>query len=379
MFVSYSETSQIWLVEIMINGMFLRKFKATSCLKSGEEDDLSFTNPSTQVMDKPPADKMSCAHRLTLAPVQMDLGHAGFAAAVTAPCEFYIVLEDMLLVMSTVSTILETLPEDLDALPEALLNPGACCLVKLEIKKKWCRAEIVHVDGISVVINLVDYGHCTNIPYTCCGQLKRLPEELARLPKVTYPCVLRGIKPAGVELWTDKAVVFFQECICQKSLLIYFRQYVSEAQWEVDIVSGGINVAKELVDAGHATYIDSMLGLRLQQGLHPIGASQPEFIPSLFGNTFKIKPESKPAETKDMCLLKPLGFCNNMHRQEHVKEEDHGAIDDAKNQSFDEGTIQDSGRKRGSEVSDNKQCNIQETGSKELTKAVPGAGTCTQM
>ncbi|XP_036406171.1 tudor domain-containing protein 15 [Megalops cyprinoides] len=203
--------------------------------------------------------------QLSLAPVQMDFGYSGFAAAVTTPCEFSVVLEDMLLVMSNVSTVLENLPDDLASLPEAAFIPGACGMVKSETKKKWCRAEIIHVDSLSVVIDLVDYGHCAHIPYACRGNLTRLPEELARLPKVAYPCTLRGIRPARGEQWADDAIVFFQECICQRNLLIYFRQYVSEARWEVDIVAGGVNVAKELVDAGYGTYIDNILGLRLQQ------------------------------------------------------------------------------------------------------------------
>ncbi|XP_035278915.1 tudor domain-containing protein 15, partial [Anguilla anguilla] len=277
MFVSYSETSQIWFVEIMINGIFLLQQHKKTCLEHS-------------AMDSTSVDETNCAQRLSLAPVELDLGHTGFAAAVTAPCEFHVVLEDMLLVMSKVSTILETLPEDLDSVPEAVLAPGTGCLVKCETKKKWCRAEIVHVDSTSVVINLVDYGHCACLPCTCRGQLKRLPEELAKLPKVTHPCVLRGVKPAGVDVWTDEAVVFFQERVCQKSLIIYFRQYVSEAQWEVDIVSSGVNVAMELVAAGYATYIDSMLGLRLQPGLSPIGVSRLKFNPRVVRSTLKLKP-----------------------------------------------------------------------------------------
>ncbi|KAJ8270717.1 hypothetical protein GJAV_G00118440 [Gymnothorax javanicus] len=216
-FLLYSEFSQIWDIEILINGIhLLQQLRNTSCLKHSENNGTCSTCPHCPVVDTCPVHEISFAQRLSLAPVELDLGYTGFAAAVTAPCEFSVVLEGMLLIMSSVATILETSQEDFDSLPEALIVPGMGCLVKCEKKKKWCRAEIVHVDSTSVVINLVDYGHCIGLPYPCHSQLKRLPEELVRLPKVTYPCILRGVKPASMEIWTDEAVVFFQEHICQK-------------------------------------------------------------------------------------------------------------------------------------------------------------------
>uniref|UniRef100_A0A673MU85 Cation-independent mannose-6-phosphate receptor-like n=1 Tax=Sinocyclocheilus rhinocerous TaxID=307959 RepID=A0A673MU85_9TELE len=45
------------------------------------------------------------------APVQMNFEYKGFAAAVTTPSEFYVILEDLLLIVDTVSAILENLPE----------------------------------------------------------------------------------------------------------------------------------------------------------------------------------------------------------------------------------------------------------------------------
>ncbi|XP_067097901.1 tudor domain-containing protein 15 [Osmerus mordax] len=201
--------------------------------------------------------------RLFLAPVNTDQTYSGFAAAVTTPYDFYIVLEDLLLIMNAVSTILEELPSELPSLPEADLNPLTCCLIRCDTK--WCRAEVVHADrATAVVVNLVDYGHCVDTPYQEHSMLKRLPEQLTRLPKVTYPCALRGVRPATGE-WTDQAALFFQESICQRNLEIHFRQLVSEERLEVDLVTDGTYIAKELVDAGHASYIDTMLGLRFQE------------------------------------------------------------------------------------------------------------------
>ncbi|XP_061097611.1 tudor domain-containing protein 15 [Conger conger] len=372
LFVSYSEASQIWVVEITINGVFLQQPKKTYCLKCSGKDRMYSACTHSIIMDKLPVDESIFAQRLSLAPVELDLGHTGFAAAVTAPCDFHIVLEDMLLFMSMVATILETLPEDLDSMPEAVLVPGTGCLVKCETKNKWCRAEIVHVDSISVVMNLVDYGHCTRLPCTRHDQLKRLPEELAKLPKVTYPCVLRGVTPAGGDVWTDEAVVFFQERICEKSLLIYFRQDVSETQCEVDIVSGGVNVAVELVAAGHATYIDSILGLGLQQGQSPIRAPL-KFVPRIVRNTIKFEPEPQPAEAKDALVLAELELDRNAHRPEYADQGNRQTTDDFKSQMSDEAKA----RQRGEEASADEQFSTERT--TRLTEQIPAKGKCIQM
>uniref|UniRef100_A0A8B9KQW0 Si:dkeyp-93d12.1 n=1 Tax=Astyanax mexicanus TaxID=7994 RepID=A0A8B9KQW0_ASTMX len=193
-------------------------------------------------------DKDQVQH-LFFAPVQMDVEYSGFAAAVITPGEFYIVLEDLLLAMNAVSNILEGLPEVLSPLPESHLICGTGCLVRCGEKNKWCRAELVQCDDDSVIINLVDYGHYAHIPRQDINKLKKLPSELARLPKITYPCLLRGVKSTNGSQWSDSAVVFFQKCMAQGNLQIYFRHYVSDAQWEIDVVTEGRNIAKDLVDA----------------------------------------------------------------------------------------------------------------------------------
>ncbi|KAA0708352.1 Tudor domain-containing protein 6 [Triplophysa tibetana] len=204
------------------------------------------------------------------ATVQMNADYKGFAAAVTTPAEFYIILEDHLLILETVSGMLENLQEVMVPFPDARLIPGACCLVKMS--EKWCRAELVQWDSTSVLINLVDHGRYAVLSQQEINQLKQLPKELAGLPKVTYHCLLRGVKPNGQD-WSDEAVIFFQNCMCRRNLHIRFRQHVSETQWEVDITTENQNLAKLLVDAGLATYIDSMLGIRFQQEMEITGQS----------------------------------------------------------------------------------------------------------
>lgn len=265
-FVSYSENDNLWMVEIVMNGLFLMQQIRSATSKQHTEGITPLptdTQYVTVTEEREPCLDSSPPQQLFLAPVNMNQAYCGFPAAVTTPFEFCVFLEDLLLIMNTVSTILDNLPEEICRLPEAHLIPGSCCLLRSDTKNKWCRAEVIHADRTVVVTNLVDYGHCVDVAYEDRSKLKRLPEELRRLPKVTYPCVLRGVKPVKAEgQWTDEAVVFFQECLYQKNLQIVFRDFVTETHWKVDIVADGVHVAKELVDAGHATYIDIMLGLR---------------------------------------------------------------------------------------------------------------------
>ncbi|KAG7316358.1 hypothetical protein KOW79_019899 [Hemibagrus wyckioides] len=221
----------------------------------------------TAIPPEKPMDKDDQIRRLFLAPIKRDQEYSGFAAAVTTPSEFHIILEDLLVIMIAVSNVLQDLSEDLAPLPEAHLIPGTGCLVKSEEKKKWCRAEIIQCDDASVTVNLVDYGYYIHLACQDVCKLKVLPVELAGLPKITYPCFLRGVNPADGLHWSDHAALFFQQCTYQNKLKIHFRHYVSKAQWAVDIVASNKNIAKELVDAGHAQYIDTVLGIRFQQEL----------------------------------------------------------------------------------------------------------------
>ncbi|XP_044024881.1 tudor domain-containing protein 15 [Siniperca chuatsi] len=263
-FVCYSEADKLWMVEIVINGLFLVR-QITTSLQQNEEMILSPAETRNEEAEGKSNLDTSLPQQLIVAPIDMDKVYSGFAAAVTTPFEFCVVLEDLILVMNKVSIMLDDLPGQMSPLPEAHLIPGTCCLLKSDTKNKWCRAEIVHADT-TAVLNLVDYGHYECMPYEDCSKLKRLPEEITNLPKVTYPCILRGVKPVRVDgQWTDEAAVFFQQCLYQKNLQVFFREFVSNTHWKVDILADGVHVAKELVDAGHANYIDIMLGLRFQE------------------------------------------------------------------------------------------------------------------
>ncbi|XP_025754987.1 tudor domain-containing protein 15 isoform X2 [Oreochromis niloticus] len=260
-FVRYSEADSLWMVEIIINKLFLGLHQVVS-LQQNEEKIPPPGVSQNGGTEKAPTLDTSPPQQLAFAPVEIDISYSGFAAAIKTPSDFCVSLEDLLRVTNKVSAELDDLPSQLIPLPEDHIAPGTCCLLKSDSRKKWCRAEIVHVNT-TVVLNLVDYGHYEYMPYDNCSNLKKLPAKITTLPKVTYSCILRGVKPAGLDdQWSDEAVIFFQESLYKKNLQIYFRELVSNRQWKVEILVDGVHVAKELVDAGHASYVDVMLGLR---------------------------------------------------------------------------------------------------------------------
>uniref|UniRef100_A0A3B4Z4I8 Si:dkeyp-93d12.1 n=1 Tax=Stegastes partitus TaxID=144197 RepID=A0A3B4Z4I8_9TELE len=264
-FTCYSEADNLWMVEITIDGLFLMTHVETLSQRN-EEKIPSPAETQNESKAEGCTSDMSPPQQLAFVPVDLDKAYSGFAAAVITPFEFCIVLEDSLLVRNRLSIMLDELPTQMASLPEAHLLPGTCCLLKSDSRNEWCRGEIVHADT-TVVLNLVDYGHYEYMPHDDCSKLKKLPVEITDLPKVTNPCSLRGVTPVAVDgQWTDEAVVFFQQCLYQKNLQIFFREFVSDTHWKVDIMADGVHVAKELVDAGHATYIDVMLGLRYAHG-----------------------------------------------------------------------------------------------------------------
>ncbi|KAJ0061218.1 hypothetical protein NL108_013528 [Boleophthalmus pectinirostris] len=257
-FVSISEKQQLWFVEIVMDGFLLQYHNSNTEKKKTEQDSGQGNESATEQDEQDLPQKLACA------PVTLNKEYCGFAAAVTTPFEFCVVLEDLHL-LSQVSILLDDLQHKLQPLPSTHLIPRAGCLVKSESRNKWCRAEILHADS-TLMVNLVDYGHVKCLSYVDHSKLKKLPKHITELPKVTYPCTLNMVRPAGAdEQWSNEAAVFFQQCLDQKNLQIFFREEVSECQWKVDILANGVHVAKQLVDAGHASYTDIVLGLRFQE------------------------------------------------------------------------------------------------------------------
>lgn len=243
-FVSYSEVGDLWMVEMIVNGPFLARLMSSP----------RASDPAAAAAAGPP-------QRLSFAPVELHKAYYGFAAAVTNPFEFCVLLEESLLVLNKVSMVLGNLPQLLP-LPEGHLLPGSCCLLKSSAKTKWCRAEIVHL-GSTIVLNLLDYGLYECTPRENAAQLRMLPAEMRNLPKVIHPCTLQGVKPLGAEgQWAHEAAFCFQRCLSHKKLQIFFRECVSDSKWKVDMLADGVHVAKQLVEARQAHYVDIVQELR---------------------------------------------------------------------------------------------------------------------
>lgn len=239
-FVCCLEVGELWEVEMIVSRLFL-------------------TRQPSQKTNEP---KASQPQRLSFAPVEIDRAYHGLAAAVTNPFEFSILLEDSLLILKKVCMLLANLAKQLLPLPEAHLLPGSCCLLKSRTKKKWCRAEIVH-SASTIILNLLDYGLHECLARENAAQLRMLPLEMRSLPKVIHPCILRGVKPVRADRqWSDEAEFFFQNCLYQKKLQIFFRERVSDTKWKVDMLADGVHVAKQLVDVQQAQYVDVVQELR---------------------------------------------------------------------------------------------------------------------
>lgn len=240
-FVCPLEVCELWEVEMIVSRSFLAR-------------------PSPQ---RPDELVTSQPLRLSFAPVEVDRAYRGFAAAVTNPFEFYVLLEDSLTILKTVSTVLADLAkQQLLPLPGAHLLPGTCCLFKSRTKKKWCRAEIVH-SASTIILNLLDYGLYEGMAHENAAQLRMLPLEMRSLPKVIRPCILQGVKPVGADSeWSDEAASFFQRCLFHKNLQIVFRARETDIKWKVDMLADGIHVAKQLVQAQQAQYVDAVRELR---------------------------------------------------------------------------------------------------------------------
>ncbi|NWX37294.1 TDR15 protein, partial [Notiomystis cincta] len=116
--------------------------------------------------------------------------YPGCATAVTDPSNFSIQFEVFFDCMRNLSLLLSDLPENLPALPEEHVVPGANCLIEFGQEEEWYRAEISEVTSQSVVLTFIDYGFLRAIPYSDIHKLKVVPESLLYLPRLAHSCSL---------------------------------------------------------------------------------------------------------------------------------------------------------------------------------------------
>ncbi|NXD92742.1 TDR15 protein, partial [Chaetorhynchus papuensis] len=116
--------------------------------------------------------------------------YPGCATAVTDPSNFSIQFEVFFDCMRILSLLLSDLPDNLPALPEEHVTPGASCLIEFGQEAEWYRAEISEVTSQSVALTCIDYGFLRSIPYSDIHKLKVVPESLLYLPRLAHSCSL---------------------------------------------------------------------------------------------------------------------------------------------------------------------------------------------
>ncbi|NXO36183.1 TDR15 protein, partial [Locustella ochotensis] len=116
--------------------------------------------------------------------------YPGCATAVTDPSNFSIQFEIFFDCMQNLSLLLSDLPDNLPALSEEQVTPGASCLIEFGQEAEWYRAEISEVTSQSVVLTFIDYGFLRTIPYSDIHKLKHVPESLLYLPRLAHSCSL---------------------------------------------------------------------------------------------------------------------------------------------------------------------------------------------
>ncbi|NWV17864.1 TDR15 protein, partial [Origma solitaria] len=116
--------------------------------------------------------------------------YPGWATAVTDPSNFSIQFEVFFDCMRNLALLLSDLPDNLPALPEEHVVPGASCLIEFGLEAEWYRAEIREVTSQSVVLTCIDYGFLRSIPCSDIHKLKVVPESLLCLPHLAHTCSL---------------------------------------------------------------------------------------------------------------------------------------------------------------------------------------------
>ncbi|XP_069742511.1 tudor domain-containing protein 15-like [Narcine bancroftii] len=190
--------------------------------------------------------------------IQPNTEYSGFATSVIDPSEFCIQLDDAFEKMIAISSLLDELPENFQALSLDSMNPGTTCLIKCAKDHQWCRVEICITSQQFVLVRAVDYGHYIIIYPSDSIRIRALPKELAEIPRLTNPCSLNGVVPAKENFWTDAAIIFFQNSLNKQNLTVIFR-HQTDLFWEVDLIINNKSVAEDLAAAGHAGFLKEIV------------------------------------------------------------------------------------------------------------------------
>ncbi|XP_067400805.1 tudor domain-containing protein 15 [Emydura macquarii macquarii] len=255
LFLKYFESSCVWEVDILVDGILLLEY-LNQISRQGKINKPDCSESANNVGSKTSVLSFRI-NSVTWALLQSGNQYPGFATTITDPSNFCIQLEDLFDTMKTLFMLLCDLPGNLPTLSRDLVTPGASCLIMFGLEAQWARVEVSEVSDQSVLLTFIDYGFSAYIPYSDIDKLKVVPEELICLPRLAYCCSLSGVIPAKEDLWSDEAKLFFQEFLSKQGLIFQFKQYGSGMKLEVDVLCEQSNLADTLVAAGHAVYSKS--------------------------------------------------------------------------------------------------------------------------
>ncbi|XP_059698938.1 tudor domain-containing protein 15 [Haemorhous mexicanus] len=248
LFLRYLKSSDIWEVDILVGEVTLQEYLnqiLSHCWTIVGPEKCSNTNCKE-------FDTSFRINSVMWMLLRSGRTYPGCATAVTDPSNFSIQFEIFFDCMRNLSLLLSDLPDNLPALPEELVVPGASCLIEFGQEAEWYRAEISEVTDQSVVLTFIDYGFLRTIPYSDIHKLKVVPESLLYLPRLAHSCSLHDTVPGKGEHWSEEAIVLFQQLLHKPGLVFHFIHYGSEMKLEVDVLCEDSNLSDALIAAGHA-------------------------------------------------------------------------------------------------------------------------------
>ncbi|XP_025025808.1 tudor domain-containing protein 15 [Python bivittatus] len=252
LFLRYLESAFIWEVDILIDGiLFLEYCHQISYQTKLERHSLPKIVNVSKSLDLPVR-----SNSIPWVQFQKNKHYPGFVTSAIDPSNFCIQLEDSFKTLRTLFKLLSDLPENLPTMPQECVVPGASCLIKNGPNEKWDRVEVSEVlkDSNTLILTFIDDGLSAPIPISDILKLKVIPEKLANLPRLTYPCSLFGVTPADGKHWNDEAKLKIQEFLGRQGLTFQYKQPHCGLKLEVDVFCERNNAADVLVASGCALY-----------------------------------------------------------------------------------------------------------------------------
>ncbi|XP_058035572.1 tudor domain-containing protein 15 [Ahaetulla prasina] len=248
-FFKYLESELIWEVDLFIDGILFLEYWNQISNQTKLETHADNVSKSLDISVR--------SNSISWAQFQKNSHNLGFVTSVSDPSNFCIQLQDSFKTLIALFKMLSNLPEILPTMPQECIIPGACCLIKNGPNETWNRVEVFGVlkDSSTLMLTFIDdVGLSVPLPISDVSKLKIIPEKLASLPQLTYPCSLFGVKPADGKHWNDEAKLKIQEFLGRQDLTFQFKQPRCGLKLEVGVFFEQNNAADVLVASGCALY-----------------------------------------------------------------------------------------------------------------------------